>query len=87
MKARVLIAFAAGALISVVLIVVDPFVDYALLSWQMPGVSAAYLFWGAIGGPASMGIAIAWFVNSVVYGAGAFIILLLSGIFRRVVAP
>lgn len=77
MKKIFLIAIAVGALISAALMIIDPLVDFALLSWQMPGVSAAYLFWGAIGGAASMGIAIAWFVNAVVYAAPTFAFLII----------
>ncbi|MDI1265019.1 MAG: hypothetical protein PS018_17350 [bacterium] len=77
MKARLLIAAAIGALISALLLVLEPLTDYALLSWEWPGISAAYLFWGATGGGAFPGIAIAWFVNAVVYGAAVFALLML----------
>lgn len=70
-----LVAFVVGALISTALMMVDPLVDFSLLSWQMPGVATAYLFWGAIGGSASIGIAVGWFVNAVVYGAAVFAVL------------
>lgn len=77
MKTRLLIAAAVGALISATLLVLEPLTDYALLSWELPGISAAYLFRGAVGGGTFPGIAIAWFVNAVVYGAAAFAILML----------
>jgi hypothetical protein len=32
-------------------------------------------FWGAIGGPAFAGIAIAWVMNAIVYGTAAFGVL------------
>ena len=68
---------AIGALISAALLGLEWLSGdtFAFLSWQMPGISAAYLFWGATGGPASMGIAIAGFVNAVAFGAAAFAVL------------
>ena len=74
-KANLIIALAIGALISALLLVLEPLTDYALLSWELPGISVAYLFWGAVGGSAFAGIAIAWAVNALVYGLGAFAIL------------
>jgi hypothetical protein len=82
MKMNLIIASVVGALISAVFIVVDPHVDYALLSWQMPGISAAYLFWGAVGGAVFIGVAICWVVNTVVYGVGAFAVLAALGFAR-----
>ena len=73
-KSNLIIALAIGALISAVLLVLEPLTDYALLSWELPGISVAYLFWGALGGGAFAGIAIAWAVNALIYGLGAFAI-------------
>ena len=78
-KANLIIASAIGALISALLLVLEPLTDYALLSWELPGISVAYLFWGAVGGGAFAGIAIAWAVNALVYGLGAFAILSVLG--------
>lgn len=78
-KANLIIASAIGALISALLLVLEPLTDYALLSWELPGISVAYLFWGAVGGSAFAGIAIAWAVNALVYGLGAFAILSVLG--------
>ncbi len=78
-KANLIIALAIGALISAVLLVLEPLTDYALLSWELPGISVAYLFWGAVGGSAFAGIAIAWAVNALIYGLGAFAILSVLG--------
>ena len=77
MKSRLAVAWAIGALISTVLLVMESFTDHSIfwMGWEMPGISAAYLFWGAIGGPAFAGIAIAWVVNAIVYGAAAFGVL------------
>jgi hypothetical protein len=53
MKANLIIALAIGTLIATVLLVLEPLTDYSLLSLELPGVTAAYLFWGVVGGPAS----------------------------------
>ena len=77
MKSRLVIALAIGALISTVLHVMESLTDHSIfwMGWEMPGISAAYLFWGAIGGSAFVGIAIAGVVNAIVYGAAAFGVL------------
>ncbi len=75
MKFNLIIALAIGALISLTLIVLEPLTGYALLSLEMPGISAAYLFWGSTGGSPFAGIAIAWAVNALIYGLGALGIL------------
>lgn len=74
-KTNLIIALAVGALISAMLLALEQSTDYALLSLEWPGVSAAYLFWGAVGGSAAAGIAISWLVNALCYGLGAFAIL------------
>ena len=77
MKSRLIIALAIGALISTLLQVMELLTDHSIfwMGWEMPGISAAYLFWGAVGGSAFAGIAIAWVVNAIVYGAAAFGVL------------
>jgi hypothetical protein len=77
MNSRLIIASAVGALISTVLLAMESLTDHSIfwMGWEMPGISAAYLFWGAIGGSAFAGIAIAWVVNVIVYGAAAFGVL------------
>jgi hypothetical protein len=77
MKSRLIIAFAIGALISTALLIIEWLTDHSLvwLAWQMPGISAAYLFWGAVGDSVFLGVAIDWLVNAVVYGAAAFAVL------------
>jgi hypothetical protein len=77
-KKRLVIAIAIGALISTALLVMETLTDHAIvwLAWQMPGISAAYLFWGAAGSSVFLGVAICWLVNAVVYGAAAFAILM-----------
>lgn len=75
-KANRIIAFAIGALISLALIVLEPLTDYSLLSLEWPGITAAYVFGGAVGNSAFLGVAIAWIVNTLTYGLGAFGILI-----------
>jgi hypothetical protein len=75
MKKSLIIALAVGTLISSALIVIEPFTDYAFLSFEWPGITAAYLFWGAVGSSPFLGVAIAWVVNALSYGLGAFVIL------------
>jgi len=75
-KSILAIALAIGALIATILLVMEPLTDYSLLSLEWPGITAAYLFWGVVGGSAFVGIAIAWVVNAIVYGAGAFAVLI-----------
>jgi hypothetical protein len=78
-KANFIIALAIGALISAVLLVLEPLTDFALLSWEWPGITVAYFFWGAGSGSAFAGIAIGWAVNALVYGLGAFAVLRVLG--------
>jgi len=78
-KKILIIAIAIGVFISTALLVMEALTDHSIfwLAWQMPGISAAYLFWGATGGPVFLGVAICWLVNAVVYGAAAFAVLML----------
>ena len=86
-KANFIIALAIGALVSSVLLVMEPLTDFAFLWLEWPGISAAYLFWGATGGSAFPGIAIACVVNALVYGLGAFASLSVLGALVLAVAP
>ncbi|UPJ66206.1 hypothetical protein [Bradyrhizobium sp. 191] len=70
-----IIAFAIGAFMSSALLVAEPLTDFAFLSLEWPGITAAYFFWGAVGGSTFLGIAISWGVNALTYGLGAFVIL------------
>jgi len=72
---NIVIALAIGALISTVLLVLEPLTDFAFLWLEWPGITAAYFFWGAVGGSTFLGIAISWVVNALTYGLGAFVIL------------
>lgn len=74
-KTNLIIALAIGALISAVLLAIEPLTDFAYLSLEWPGISVAYLFWGAVGGSTFAGIAISWVVNALSYGLGIFVIL------------
>jgi hypothetical protein len=84
-KSRLIIALAIGALSSTLLQVMELLTDHSIfwMGWEMPGISAAYLFWGAVGGSAFAGIAIAWVVNATVYGAAAFAVLILLNLLTR----
>jgi hypothetical protein len=74
-RTNLVIALAVGALVSALLLVLEPLTDFAFLWLEWPGISAAYFFWGAVGGSTVVGIAICWVVNAVAYGFGAFVIL------------
>ncbi|MGY4352136.1 hypothetical protein ACVWXM_008629 [Bradyrhizobium sp. GM7.3] len=77
MKSILTVALAIGALVSTVLLVMEQLTDYStpVMAWEMPGISAAYLFWGAVGSSVFLGVAITWVVNAIVYGAVAFAVL------------
>jgi hypothetical protein len=77
MKSVLIVALATGALVSTVLLVMEQLTDQsiAVMAWEMPGISAAYLFWGAVGSSVFLGVAIAWAMNAIVYGAAAFVVL------------
>ncbi|MBR0950875.1 hypothetical protein [Bradyrhizobium canariense] len=77
MKSLFIVALAIGALVSTVLLVMEQLTDQsiAVMAWEMPGISAAYIFWGAVGSSVFLGVAIAWAVNAIVYGAPAFVVL------------
>ena len=75
LKVILVIALAIGALISSALLVLESPTGYALLSLEWPGITAAYFFWGATGGSALLGVAIAWVVNALAYALGAFIVI------------
>jgi hypothetical protein len=77
MKSVLIVALAIGAIVSTVLLVMEQLTDQsiAVMAWEMPGISAAYLFWGALGSSVLLGVAIAWAVNAIVYGAPAFFVL------------
>jgi hypothetical protein len=73
MKRSFAIAMGIGFLISTVLMGIPSTNEWASL--QLPGMGAAYLFWGAVGNSAIIGVAIGWAVNTVVYGLVALIII------------
>jgi hypothetical protein len=77
MKTVLIGALAIGALVSTVLLVTEQLTDQsiAVMAWEMPGIAAAFLFWGAVGSSVVLGVAIAWAVNAIVYGAPAFVVL------------
>lgn len=82
-KTNVVIALAIGAFVSLVLLAIEPLTDFAYLSLEWPGITVAYFFWGAVGGPAFLGIALSWVVNALIYGLGAFVILSVLKVLRE----
>ena len=86
-KANLIIALAIGALISSVLLAIEPLTDFAFLSLEWPSITAAYLFWGAVGGSSFAGIAISWLVNALTYALGAFAILIVLSALRLLTKP
>jgi hypothetical protein len=82
-KAVLILALAIGAVISSVLLALEPLTNYAFLSWEGPGITAAYLYWGAMGSSVVMGIAISLIVNTLAYGLAAFVLLSVIRAFRR----
>ncbi|WP_441259709.1 hypothetical protein AB7008_25365 [Bradyrhizobium sp. 521_C7_N1_3] len=87
LKANLIIALALGALISAVLLAIEPLTDFAYLSLEWPGITAAYFFWGAVGGSSFAGIAISWLVNALTYGLCAFAILCVLSALRLLAGP
>ncbi len=73
MKRSFMIAMGIGFLISTVFMAIPSTNEWAFL--ELPGMGAAYLFWGAVGNSPILGTAIGWAVNAVVYGLVALIII------------
>jgi hypothetical protein len=73
MKRSFVIAMGIGFLISTVLMAVPSTNEWAFL--ELPGMGAAYLFWGVARNSAIVGTAIGWAVNAVVYGLVALAVL------------
>lgn len=82
MRTHLVIALAIGALISAVLLVLEPLTDFAFLWLEWPGITAAYFFWGAVGGSTFVGIALSWVVNALTYGLGVFVVLSVLKVMR-----
>jgi O-antigen ligase len=77
MKRMLGVALAIGVLVSTVFMAIpsmrDGTSDWADL--ELPGMIAAFFFWGTAGGPVFLGVAIAWAVNAVVYGLVALVVI------------
>jgi hypothetical protein len=73
LKARLMIAMGIGFLISTVFMAIPSTNEWAFL--ELPGIGAAYLFWGAVGNSVILGTAIGWAVNAVVYSLVALAVL------------
>jgi hypothetical protein len=68
-----MIAMGIGFLISTILMAIPSTNEWASL--ELPGLGAAYLFWGTVGNYVIVGLAIGWAVNAVAYGLIALIII------------
>jgi len=68
-----MIAMGIGFLISTVFMAIPSTNEWAFL--ELPGIGAAYLFWGAVGNSVILGTAIGWAVNAVVYSLVALAVL------------
>jgi hypothetical protein len=75
MKRSFMIAMGIGILISTISMAIPSTNDWAFI--ELPGMGAAYLFWGAVGESPITGVAIGWAVNAVVYGLVAFVVLII----------
>ena len=73
MKRSFMVAMGIGFLISTVFMAIPSTNEWASL--ELPGIGAAYLFWGAVGNSVIVGTAIGWAVNAVVYGLVALAVL------------
>ena len=77
MKRILGIALAIGVLVSTVFMAIPSMRD-GTSGWsglELPGMTAAYFFWGAVGDSVFWGAAIGWAVNAVVYGLVALVII------------
>jgi hypothetical protein len=85
MKRSFMIAMGIGFLISTVFMAIPS--TNELASLELPGMGAAYLFWGAVGNSV-WGVAIGWAVNAAVYGLVALIIIgapkIISAVTRKI---
>ncbi|WP_159010664.1 hypothetical protein [Bradyrhizobium sp. S69] len=79
MKRSFMIAMGIGFLVSTVLMAIPSTSEWAFL--ELPGMGAAYLFWGAVGNSVIIGVAIGWAVNAVVYG---LVILIIIAVTRKI---
>jgi hypothetical protein len=77
MKRSFMIAMGIGFLISSVFMAIPSMRDGTShwTDFELPGMAAALLFWGAVGNSVIVGTAIAWAVNAVVYGLVALIVI------------
>jgi hypothetical protein len=79
MKARPVIAIAMGIgfLVSTIFMAIPSMRDGTSewASLELPGMVAAFLFWGAVGNSVIVGTTIAWAVNAIIYGLIALAVL------------
>lgn len=85
-KSILVASLAIGLVISTALLGMESLTDYALLRLEMPGINAAYFFWGAISSSVFMGMIVAWIVNAIVYAVPAFVVLNVLEVVRQIAA-
>ena len=86
MKTNLMIALAIGFLVSSVFMAI-PSMRNGTSDWadlEMPGMVAAYLFWGALSDSVFWGTALAWLVNALAYGLPVFVVLGFFTLVKRV---
>lgn len=77
MKRMLGIAMGIGFLISTIFMAIPSMRDGTSewASLELPGMVAAYFFWGAVGNSVIAGTTIMWAVNAIVYGLVALAII------------
>lgn len=66
------IALLIGLAISGTFAILDPSTGFYFLNWQMPGATAAFVFWGMFGWSTSAGLIVGWLVNGLLYSVPLF---------------
>lgn len=69
---KIIIAMSIGVVVSLVLLAIPSQSGWSGLG--LPGLTAAIIFWKIVG-ESAWGVAVAWAVNALVYGLGAFWLL------------
>jgi hypothetical protein len=85
MKAKFVVALAIGVLFSTVFMAIPSMRD-GTSSWaslELPGMVAAFFFWGAVSQSVFLGTVLMWAVNAVAYGLCALLVLSVLHMFDR----
>lgn len=75
MKTSFVIALVIGLAISGTFAALDPYTGFYFLNWQMPGATAAFVFWGMLGWSTSAGLIVGWLVNGLVYSVPFLVVI------------